>query len=185
LLPDKEIVEKCIQQDRKAQRELYNRYISRMYIVCRRYINNEEELKDLIQDGFIKIFISIDKYRFEGPIEAWMRKIIVNTILMHIKQKKKNLVQLDYDNLHSNEDLLAVADIPMYEESEFSERELLQAIEQLPEKYKIPFNLHCFENYSHKEIAEMLSLTEEGSRSRLIRARNMIQEQLKKIRLYS
>ena len=182
MLPEKEIVERCIKHDRKAQRELYDRYIGQMNIVCRRYISNKEEQKDLIQEGFIKIFMNISKYRFEGPLDAWMRKIIINTILAYLKKKKKDPVQLEYDNLTENHLHLSDANMVTYDESEFSEQELLQVIEQLPEKYRIPFNLYYLENYSHKEISEVLSLTEEGSRSRLLRARNMIQEQLKKIR---
>lgn len=149
-----------------------------MNAVCRRYISNKEEIKDVLQEGFIKVFNNLDKYRGDGPVEAWIRRIIVNTALSYIRKSKTDLYSSQDVNDH--DDSISVteeADESVFN-ADFDQNDLMAAINCLPENYKIIFNLHCIEDYSHKEIAQELSITEENSRTRLNRARKLLQEYL-------
>jgi RNA polymerase sigma-70 factor (ECF subfamily) len=178
MLSDLEIAKGCLQLKRSAQKELYDRYIKKMNAVCRRYVSDKDEIKDVLQEGFIKVFENIDKYRSEGPLEAWIRRIIVNTVLTYIRKNKSDIF---IKSEGQEQDI--ISDSPEEEENsifnaDFNKEDLMNAIEGLPENYRIIFNLYCIENYSHKEIAQMLSLKEESSRTRLNRARKMLQEHL-------
>jgi len=178
MLSDSEIAKGCLQLKRSAQKELYDRYIKKMNAVCRRYVSDKDEIKDVLQEGFIKVFENIDKYRSEGPLEAWIRRIIVNTVLTYIRKNKSDIF---IKSEGQEQDI--ISDSPEEEENsifnaDFNKEDLMNAIEGLPENYRIIFNLYCIENYSHKEIAQMLSLKEESSRTRLNRARKMLQEHL-------
>jgi RNA polymerase sigma-70 factor, ECF subfamily len=172
-----DILKACLKSDKNAQKALYERYIGKMNAVCRRYIASEEERKDVVQDGFVKVFQNIQHYRSDGPLEAWIRRVVVNTALSHLRKQRRGLdsdtIPLDeYDEQSAEayvnqEETIAQAD--------FSKEVLMEAIDALPEKYKVVFNLYCIDNYAHKTIAEMLSITEEGSRTRLKRAKEMLQ----------
>lgn len=180
MLSDSEIAEGCLKLKRSAQKELYDRYIKKMNAVCRRYISDKDEIKDVLQEGFIKVFENIEKYRGEGPLEAWVRRIIVNTVLSHIRKNKSELfVKQDKTDIDDTTTLISdeVEDDSIFN-ADFSQEDLMLAIENLPENYKVIFNLYCIENYSHKEIAQLLSMKEESSRTRLNRARKILQEYL-------
>ncbi len=182
MLSDSDIVKDCLKFKRSAQKELYNRYIKKMYAVCCRYLSDKDDIKDILQEGFIKVFENIEKYRGEGPLEAWIRRIIVNTVLSHLR-KNKTGIPIKQINLEEEEEFVASSE----EEEDsifnanFSKEDLMEAISNLSENYRVIFNLYCLENYSHKEIASMLSLSEEGSRTRLNRARKILQEYLKSL----
>jgi RNA polymerase sigma-70 factor (ECF subfamily) len=180
MLSDSEIAKGCLQLKRSAQKELYDRYIKKMNAVCRRYVSDKDEIKDVLQEGFIKVFENIEKYRGEGPLEAWIRRIIVNTVLTYIRKNKSDI----FIKSDGQEQESAMLSDNQEEEgnsifnADFNKEDLMGAIEGLPENYRIIFNLYCIENYSHKEISQMLSLKEESSRTRLNRARKMLQEHL-------
>lgn len=179
MLSDSEIAKGCLKLKRSAQKELYDRYIKKMNAVCRRYISDKDEIKDILQEGFIKVFENIDKYRGEGPLEAWVRRIIVNTVLSHLRKSKSELfVKQDKADQDEHFSLTEEEENDSIFNADFSQEDLMTAIESLPENYKIIFNLYCIENYSHREIALLLSLKEESSRTRLNRARKMLQEYL-------
>lgn len=178
MLSDSEIAKECLKFKRSAQKELYERYIKKMNAVCRRYLSDKDEIKDVLQEGFIKVFENIDKYRGDGPLEAWVRRIIVNTVLSHIRKSKSAIFVKQDDTDENNEPAAEEESSDSIYNADFKKEDLMQAIESLPDNYKIIFNLYCIENYSHKEIAQMLSMKEESSRTRLNRARKMLQEYL-------
>jgi len=177
---EQNIIKGCIAYDNAAQKALYKLYAPKMYSICLRYVKDTDEAKDVMQECFIKVFTSIQKFRSEGSLEGWVKRILVNTALNHIRKNKAVLQYVDATEIElanledtSNDEGLEGVD--------FSEEELLNQIQALPEQYKIIFNLYCFEDYSHKMIAEQLSISETGSRVRLIRARKMLQSSLMKL----
>lgn len=169
---DAELVDKCIKSDMSAQKQLYITYSPKLYVICCRYASCKDDAKDILQDSFIKIFNSIETYKNSGSLEGWLKRIVVNTALSKYKQTKKRIVSYSADV----ENLGEFADEEAYEEelNHYDEHLLLEVIACLPDEYRIVFNLHCIENHSHKEIAELLSIKEETSRIRLLRARNKI-----------
>ncbi len=169
-MSDDEIVEGCIKKNKLAQKELYDRFAKKMMGVCLRYCDNQEEGEDVLQNGFLYIFDKIDTYRGTGSLEGWVRKIIVNTALTSIRKNKKlemnvDLNSVEYgieDQSHLGENMAA--------------KELLKIIQTLPVGFKTVFNLHAIEGYSHKEIAEMLGITEGTSKSQYSRAKTYLQK---------
>jgi RNA polymerase sigma factor (sigma-70 family) len=169
-MSDDEIVEGCIKKNKLAQKELYDRFAKKMMGVCLRYCDNQEEGEDVLQNGFLYIFDKIDTYRGTGSLEGWVRKIIVNTALTSIRKNKK---------LETNVDLNSV-EYGIEDQSHLGEnmaaKELLKIIQTLPVGFKTVFNLHAIEGYSHKEIAEMLGITEGTSKSQYSRAKTYLQK---------
>jgi len=170
---DAELVDKCIKADMFAQKQLYITYSSKLYVICCRYSSCKEDAKDILQDSFIKIFNSIKTYNHSGSLEGWLKRIVVNTALSKYKQTKKRVVSYsaDVENLGEFAEEEAVSE---EEFAHYDEQILLRVISNLPDEYRIVFNLHCIENHSHKEIAELLLIKEETSRIRLLRARKKI-----------
>lgn len=166
-----EIIKGCIQNDRQCQRALFDRYSGLMLSVCRRYTRHEMEAEDILQDALIKVFKNIGKFKFEGSFEGWVRRIVVNTAL---KNYKKSSVQKEQIGLESYQEgsmePKAIANL--------GEEELMNLIAQMPDGYKIVFNLYVVEGYSHREIAERLEIKESTSRSQLVKARRLLQEML-------
>lgn len=162
----KEILNKCRDKDRQAQSVLYNAIAPKILGVCVRYIRERTVAEDVMQDSLVKIFMSLDKYRFEGSFDGWCRQIAVNTALTHLKKEKK--LKFDYrDDLpdtHENADTDADGHVP-------EEQDILDCLQQMPPGYSAIVNLFLFENYSHREIAEKLGISESTSRSQYTRAR--------------
>lgn len=172
---EKLLVEQCIQGHSNSQELLYRRYASKMLGVCIRYANSRMEAEDILQEGFIKVFNSLDKFQFNGSFEGWIRRIIVNTALSHYRANLKYLQSVEYDSTYCDE----------INKSEILEninaKELLQLIQTMPDGYKMVFNMYAIEGYSHKEIGELLSISESTSKSQLSRARVFLQDKLKKL----
>lgn len=148
--------------------------------VCSRYARTSPEAEDMLQDSFIKIFSSIQQYRSEGPFEGWLRKITVNTCLRKLQKTK-----IVFDDLATVETLND--DVHPDVISTLTEKELIGLISSLPDGYRVVFNLHVIEGYSHDEIAAILGIQPATSRSQLIKARRQLQKQLQeyqKIILY-
>lgn len=167
---DKDIIKRCIEGDRKAQEKLYNFYASKMKAICLRYVKSSAEAEDVFQDGFIKVFTNLKNYKGEGSFDGWIRRIIVNTA---VDRYKKNLPLQQHSNY---EDISETEAIILTERHELEEQDLLKILNKLPDGYKFVFNMYAIEGYSHKEIGEMLNITESTSKSQLHRARKMIQE---------
>lgn len=178
MVSERQLIEGCLKRDPKAQEELYRHFGSKMYGLCLRYARNAMEAEDILQEGFIKVYTHLNDYRYEGSFEGWIRRTFVNTAINYFKKKSRELLEVSLDNLEF---------IGTQEESAFeklSAEELLDLIQNLPEGYRLVFNLYVVEGYSHKEISKLLGISENTSKSQLSRARmslqNMIREQNKK-----
>ena len=172
MMDEQQLIKGCINRNRLAQRELYEKYSRRMFAVCLRYVNDKETAKDLLQDGFVKVFTCLDSYSGIGSFEGWMRKIFVNCALEYLRKS---------DVLKESSDLDNLPELPQPESSvisNMSAAELLNIIKQLPAGFRTVFNLFAIEGYSHKEIGEMLGITESTSRSQYTRARQLLQKQI-------
>ncbi len=168
------LIKKCIEWDATAQRELYSLYANKMFAVCFRYSQNREDAEDILQEGFIKVFENISKFRSEGSLEGWIRRIMFTTAIQKFRQQKpfQNTISLDNTEVHdihpSVDDVL----------SQIETKELLNLIHTLPPRYKLVFNLYVIEGLKHREIAEQLGITEGTSKSNLSDARAILQREI-------
>jgi RNA polymerase sigma-70 factor (ECF subfamily) len=158
-----------------AQRLFYEKYSGKFLAICCRYINDRMVAEDLMVESMMKIFDKVNQFSFNGSFEGWAKRLVVNEALMYLRSKKMLEVGLDdVGELHNS-----------YSQNlDFESDELMILIQSLPNGYRMVFNLYAIEGYSHREIAEMLGISEGTSKSQLSRARVMLQEQLKKIEKY-
>ncbi len=173
----KEIIEGCKKNKLKYQKMLYNLYKDKMFAICLRYAKTEEEAEDVFQDAFVKVFKNIEQFNNKGSFDGWIRRIFVNTAITNYRLNKKRyysdeLEVADYKKQSSYWDL---------EEIEFTMEELLNVIKELPLGYRTVFNLYAIEGYKHKEIAEMLDIDINTSKSQYSRAKKILQEKLKQL----
>lgn len=163
-----DIVKKCIKGDRKSQRILYETFYSKMMGVSYRYTSNAEDAKDILQDGFVKVYSNINKYKFNGSLEGWIRRIIVNTAIDHFRKHKDVFFVDDEDGYILENSKVERAD-SIY--SKFGEEVIMEAIQLLSPAYKAVFNLNVIEGFQHKEIAKQLGISEGTSKSNLAKAK--------------
>ncbi|GAB5416093.1 MAG: RNA polymerase sigma factor [Crocinitomicaceae bacterium] len=166
---DKELIRRCLKNKSDAQRMLYEKHASMVYTVCYRYAKNAEDANDVLQETFINVFSNLDKYKGSGSFEGWIRRIAVNC---SIRQYQKNERRVDDGDIDYSPDAQTYADAIDH----LSAEEILHQINQLPDGYRIVFNMYAIEGYSHKEIAEHLNISESSSRSQLSRARVALME---------
>ena len=171
-----QILAGCKEQKREAQKMLYEKYSRKMYSICLRYSSDTDTAQDLLQDGFMKVFASIDSFQARGSFEGWIKRVFINLALENLR-KKKSIIQTS-DDVQNIPDVVddSTEEEEMYK---ISENELLKMIQDLPRGYSTVFNLYAIEDYSHKEIAEMLGISEGTSRSQYVRARQILQEKVK------
>ncbi|MCT4561443.1 MAG: RNA polymerase sigma factor [Crocinitomicaceae bacterium] len=175
----KEIIEGCIANKRKAQAKLFELYYGKMMGVCLRYHKDKDDAQEILQQGFIKVFEKLDAYEFTGSFDGWMRRIFVNTSIDAIRKNKKNPIRKEND-----EEFVMESSNPVIEEEELDLMSLkasiaLEAIDELSPQYRAVFNLYVIEEYSHKEIAELLGISEGTSKSNLSKAKANLQKILK------
>lgn len=170
-LNDKELVEKCIKKNHKAQKQLYDTYSSMLFGVCLRYARNRDDAEDMFQEAFIKTFEQIHKYNFQGALGAWLRKLFVNFALNYYRYDKTNL-SIDITNIEITQTPLQI--------EELSSQEILKAIEQLPDSQRLIFNMVEIEGYTYKEAAEQLNINESTLRGLNFKAKNHLKEILNK-----
>ena len=169
---DKELIDRCLQQDPSAQEELYRRYAARMYGICLRFAGNALEAQDILQEGFIKVFMQLKQFRYQGSFEGWLRKIFINTAITLAKRELK---------FGRREDItphLQAGSEEFEGLSRLSRQELLRLIQQLPAGYRTVFNLFVIEGYSHREIGSMLKISENTSKSQLFGAKRSLKATL-------
>jgi RNA polymerase sigma factor (sigma-70 family) len=171
-LDEEALIKGCIRQDAHCQRMLFNQYAGKMMALCLRYTNSQSEAEDVMQEGFIKIFRYIFQFKFEGSFEGWMRRIMVNTALKELKKRKLSLHPYEETSTANH----ATVDNEVY--SNLGQAELLRLINELPEGYRLVFNLNVVEGFSHEEIAEILQIQPATSRSQLVKARRMLQQKI-------
>jgi RNA polymerase sigma factor (sigma-70 family) len=169
----KKIIKGCLAGDRRDQEILYRRHSAKLYGVCLQYSGNDEEARDILQEGFIKIFENLHNYKHEGSFEGWIRRIVVNTALEKFRSRHNLFRVDDIDTIQEPE---AEPDTEDY--SGLQAVDLLYIIRELPPKYRMVFNLYAIEGYSHKEIGEMMKISEGTSKSNLSRARNILQRRV-------
>jgi RNA polymerase sigma factor (sigma-70 family) len=168
---EEDFIRACIAKDGVALKKLYEDHYPIMFPICRRYANNEEDALDILHDGFIKVFKNIDKYQVGTSLTAWIKRVMVNTSIDYYrKETRRRSVDIeDAKSLASdNPDAL----------SEISAEEIIHLLQHLSPQYRSVFNLYVIEGYSHKELAEMLNITESTSRSNLVKARTKLKELL-------
>ncbi|MBS0010571.1 MAG: RNA polymerase sigma factor [Bacteroidales bacterium] len=175
-MPDlRKIIRGCLAGNKRDQELLYRRYSSKLFAVSLQYTGSHDDARDVLQESFIKIFTSLHSYHGDGSFEGWMRRIVVNTAL----EKHRNRFYLNkVDEPGFENDTL-----PQLQADEISGMEsedLLNFIMSLPPKYRMVFNLYALEGYSHKEIADMLNISEGTSKSNLSRARTILQKKVEK-----
>lgn len=168
---ERKIVEGCLKGDKSFQKKLYESYSQKMYSVCLRYSNGQDEAKDLLQDGFIKVFQNLASFKGEGSFEGWIRRIIVNGCLEALRKPENRFFHEDIDGMDSE---------LSYQPSlkKFDVQYVLKKMQSLAPGYRAVFNLFVIEGYQHHEIAEMLGISESTSKSQLSRARKILQEML-------
>jgi RNA polymerase sigma factor (sigma-70 family) len=173
-LPEiKNIINGCLLGNRRDQELLYRRYAAKLYAVCLQYSGNDEEARDILQEGFIKIFENLVHYKYEGSFDGWVRRIMVNTALEKYRSKH-NLYRVD--DIDQIPEQNAEPDNEDY--AGLGARDLMEIIRELPPRYRIVFNLFAIEGYSHKEISDMMSISEGTSKSNLSRARVILQRRV-------
>jgi RNA polymerase sigma factor (sigma-70 family) len=165
------LIRDCIAQSQNAQKKLYDLYAPAAYGIIKRYLYNDDATaQEVLNDSFFKILTKLDQYTFQGAFEGWIRRIVVNTLTDHVRQKMKNEPHKEvqpedaFVNSNSVETL--------------SHKELLKLVQELPDAQRTVFNLYVFENYLHKEIAALLNINENNSRWHLNDARRRLKEKI-------
>lgn len=172
-----ELIEACKRNKRAAQDELYKRYSSMVFGVCLRYTNCRHDAEDVMQEGWVKIFKSIDSFSMEYSFEGWIRRIMINTAITHYRKNLKHAYQDDITEMAYTRDDHQEA----FLHAEFNREELLKAINALPDGYRVVFNMYVVEGYKHKEIADMLEIDINTSKSQLSRAKKYLQRELQEM----
>jgi RNA polymerase sigma factor (sigma-70 family) len=170
----RDIVELSKAGNQKAQYQLYRLYSKAMYNICYRIMNNRPEAEDLLQESFTEAFIKLETFRYESAFGAWLKRIVVNKCINHLKKRKAELIYTDivpeyHDHVNHTET----------EETELEVKKIYQAMELLPDGYRVIFSLYLLEGYDHSEIAQILGITESTSKSQFSRAKQKLKDILK------
>ncbi len=172
---DEDLIKGCIRKEREAQKALYERYADRLLGICARYAADTAEAEDILQEGFVRIFAYIKDFSAKGSLFNWMRKIMINTAITMYHKNLKHRYHQDVEEVQSPSPDL------MPGHSDFTVEELLAVIRSLPEGYRIIFNLYAVEGFKHREIADMLGIDVNTSKSQYSRARRFIRKKLEEI----
>ena len=168
MVSDSDLIQGCLEGNAKMQELLYKRFSPKMYAVCMRYSGNAEDAQDILQEGFIKVYKNLGKFRGEGSFEGWVRRIFVNTAIEHYRKS----VQL-YPVTESQERAMEDKDWSAFDK--LAVKDLIKVIRTLSPGYRTVFNLYVVEGYTHKEIADMMGISEGTSKSQLARAKAILQ----------
>lgn len=176
MLIDETILQGCIEGKRNAQYQLYRKFSSIMLGVCLRYSQSREEAEDILQEGFLKVFQSIASFRKEGSLEGWIKRIMINHALNRFRKNRKQPFYEDIEEINETE-IINMNEDPAINEP-FPAEILISMIQSLPQGYRIVFNMYVFEDLSHKEIAETLNISENTSKTQLMKARRLLRKKL-------
>lgn len=177
IMTEEAILKGCLKNDTAAQRELYNRYSPKMLAVCYRFGHNREDAEDMLQEGFIKVFLQIHTFENRGAFEGWIRRIVVHTCINILKKNKK---------FNESVDIIHATGVQVREESVpaiIQAKQVVECIRLLPIGYRTVLNLYAVEGYSHREISNMLDIEESTSRSQYTRAKAMLEDILVRKRI--
>ncbi|MFZ2284651.1 MAG: sigma-70 family RNA polymerase sigma factor [Lutibacter sp.] len=164
-----DLIKQCANNDRKAQKEIYQLFAGKLFSICLKYSKNKQEAQDNFQDGFIVIFDKIGQFNFKGSFEGWLKRVMINTVLL--KYRKKNVLNIVTEDIPDE----VIVDV---DDDEISLDFLLNLINELPDRYRLVFNLYALDGYSHKEISEMMQIAEGTSKSNLARARAILKQKI-------
>ncbi|MBE0423195.1 MAG: sigma-70 family RNA polymerase sigma factor [Lutibacter sp.] len=164
-----DLIKQCANNDRKAQKEIYQLFAGKLFSICLKYSKNKQEAQDSFQDGFIVIFDKIGQFNFKGSFEGWLKRVMINTVLL--KYRKKNVLNIVTEDIPDE----VIVDV---DDDEISLDFLLNLINELPDRYRLVFNLYALDGYSHKEISEMMQIAEGTSKSNLARARAILKQKI-------
>ncbi|HEY6159610.1 MAG TPA: RNA polymerase sigma factor [Bacteroidia bacterium] len=171
-MTEESLIEGCISGKREFQELLYRQYSGKMLAICCRYVRSREEAEDIAQEAFVKVFRNIHTFQRLGPLENWIKRIMVNTALAYLRKQKRGIDFADIDHVkhhpHSEQDTL----------SDINAKDLVALVQNLPSGYRAVFNLFVMEGYSHEEIAAMLGISEGTSKSQLAKARNWLKKNI-------
>jgi RNA polymerase sigma factor (sigma-70 family) len=169
---DKILVEGCLQNDRKLQKQLYQKYFKGMFQICLSYSGNRTEAKDIMQEAFIKVFTGLEKFNGKGSLEGWIRRIVTNTAIDYFRQRKRLVFREEFPDEPGEEERGS------YTFQDLTEEVVLHYVNQLPDGARVVFNLFAVEGLQHKEIAKKLKISEGTSKSQYKRARNLLKKWL-------
>ena len=172
MIPDTDLISGCISGDRRMQKAMYDKYAGKMYAVCLRYMGNADDAQDILQEGFIKIFNKVGSFRGEGSFEGWIRRIFVNTAIEHFRKESylQPITEVEENTVEGK--YLSVLD-------SLAEKDIIQLVQKLSPGYRTVFNMYVVEGYTHKQIAEVLGISEGTSKSQLSRAKLILQDLVK------
>lgn len=171
-MTEKELIKACCKRDRKAQHELFKRHKDSLFLICCKYCRNEAEAEDTLHDVFIIIFNKIKTFKGTGSFEGWLKRIAIFTAIDVFKSKKEFAVEINDDILEDPSEIEILTKIPL--------DTILSAIQELPDQYRLVFNLFQMDGYTHKEISKILSISEGTSKSNYHRAKLILQKKLSK-----
>jgi len=167
---DEFLLKGCLENDRGSQKLLYRKYFKTMFRICLSFSGDKHEAKDILQDAFVKVFTSLDKYGSRGSLEGWIRRIVTNTAIDYFRSKKRMIFQDEFPDEPEDED------DRFFEGDEISTDIILFYIKQLPDGARVVFNLYAVEGMTHKEIAIKLGINEGTSKSQYKRARTLLKK---------
>ncbi len=177
IMTEEALLKGCLNNDTAAQRELYNKYSPKMLAVCYRFAHNREDAEDMLQEGFIKVFLQMHTFENRGAFEGWIRRIVVHTCINILKKNKK---------FNESVDILNATGVQVRQESVtaiIQAKQVVECIRLLPMGYRTVLNLYAIEGYSHREISNMLDIEESTSRSQYTRAKAMLEDILVRKRI--
>ena len=185
---DKNIIKQCKNQDINAQKLLYEAYSDIMFGICLRYLKEKQVAEDVMQEGFFIIFTKIKQFKSKGTFEGWMKRIMINLSLKYLKkQSKKHFFEIDkidkqefstYQPVDKEQNIDYNDKKSVITNTKLSQKDIFQAVSELPEGFRTIFNLYAIEGYKHKEIAKKLQISISTSKTQLLRARRQLQEKL-------
>ncbi len=171
-----EVVKLCIAGNRTAQKQLYDMFSGKMFAICLRYASNRAGAEDILQEGFIKLFNNLDKFKNIGSFEGWVKRIFINTAIEQYRKAIQSERYIEIDQVYNIQNQEEDAN------SRLARHDLLKLVQQLPDGYRTVFNLYAIEGYGHKEIAQMLEISIGTSKSQLSRARLFLQKMLSELK---
>lgn len=170
-----EVIDGCLKGERRSQQRVYELFYGKMMTVCLRYTKNTDQAKDILQDGFIKVFQSMDKFNRAGSFEGWIRRIMVNTAIDHFRRTKNSYLLLGEDrsieDFGDQDEEDVIAEDSADDELDLKPADVINAMQKLTPAYRTVFNLYVFEELTHKEISEMLGINVGTSKSNLAKAK--------------
>ena len=163
------LIKQCANNNRRAQKEIYQLFSGKLFSICLKYSKNKQEAQDNFQDGFVIIFEKIGQFKFKGSFEGWLKRVMINTILL--KYRKRTVLNIVTEEIPDE----VIVDI---DDDEISLDFLLNLIKELPDRYRMVFNLYVLDGHSHREISKMLQIAEGTSKSNLARARGILKQKI-------